>query len=808
VVAPSIACAKRWTQPSVLTADLRGEVGGGYAETVAGIAAAVSLAAGGPAVIDLAAAVAARPDPAGLHVDEAGERTVAILDRLLLRASMAWSIAPAGGLSLAPLAFADPVRTIAAREVEREAAFAPATAVKIGWRRNHRVMAAGDISAAVIAGDVAFDDGQSLEALKPATAGATAGAPAGTTIGGTVRADGSVAGGVPAVELVASLDRIAAIDAAVALVGRAQIDIDTVQRQAARDAFALEQATLRGILEADRARTVMRDAGITVDPATGRVTLHAIDQVSRRTARVEVALDAARTQLTLTASRDFVNERIAIAQLDPAGQAALKEVLSRLTAAEVRLDGDAASIALKADATTVTLLSGRVGTVRQELDALAGTVATKAGATEVDALGTKIGAVEQRLVALGDTAGYGIDIRQARYRADRAAANALEAILANDGLDRRQLAAAAGARQELLTRLVAGEAAQATSTTLLSARIGAAEAVAAQEVLARVEQGKALTQATAALDARLSETLSANVAALNRAIVTGDQATAEAIQQVTARLNGNGVTIEDKVAAIVEATGKITGTRTLAIDANGNLVGVQLVGGSAGPGSLNLINADLRLGTGRVIFNNGSAMQVQGVGFGANRDLIEWFGPTMAVERCSRANGTAWKATDGSAYFGGGLSAGVLYTSTSNPSIQADAVAVLGPYGTNGRKKVVVASYAFSRTARMTSAWSSTGTPSATLALERLVGSGAWAEVQTITAVGQVERTSGYATETEPDFFRESMSGAVTITDTSDPSADRLYRLRLTSRSQATLDGTHTTLDQTVQRLFISSTEE
>ncbi|SUJ08068.1 Uncharacterised protein [Sphingomonas paucimobilis] len=59
--APSIACVKFWTQPSTLTGDLRGELGTGYVEHVPGIAAAISAAAEGPDLDDLAALAALRP---------------------------------------------------------------------------------------------------------------------------------------------------------------------------------------------------------------------------------------------------------------------------------------------------------------------------------------------------------------------------------------------------------------------------------------------------------------------------------------------------------------------------------------------------------------------------------------------------------------------------------------------------------------------------------------------------------------------------------------------------------------------------
>lgn len=196
-VAPSIACAKWWTVPSgPLTADLRGEVGAGYVETVAAIADRVSQAAGGPAVAQLAAVDATRPDAAGVHVDDGGETAAAVLDRLLLRASLAWSIGASGALNLLPIAFANPVETVAASLIERDAAFAPVTGFSVGYKRNQRVQSAAEISAAVLAAtDVAYPDGTAVAALQPAQAGATVGAQTGVNLvdsGGTTLADSAV----------------------------------------------------------------------------------------------------------------------------------------------------------------------------------------------------------------------------------------------------------------------------------------------------------------------------------------------------------------------------------------------------------------------------------------------------------------------------------------------------------------------------------------------------------------------------------------------------------------------------------------
>ena len=164
-VAPSIACAKWWTVPAgPLTADLVGEVVGIRGDSVPEIAAAITDTLGGPAVTGLAAAIAARPQPAGLHVGDGSETAAAALDRLLLGASLAWAVEPAGGIRLRPLAFDAPVETIVADSVDRDRVLAPVLSVAVGYQKNERSHSDAEISAAVLAGDVVLDDGSSVAA--------------------------------------------------------------------------------------------------------------------------------------------------------------------------------------------------------------------------------------------------------------------------------------------------------------------------------------------------------------------------------------------------------------------------------------------------------------------------------------------------------------------------------------------------------------------------------------------------------------------------------------------------------------------
>jgi hypothetical protein len=302
------------------------------------------------------------------------------------------------------------------------------------------------------------------------------------------------------------------------------------------------------------------------------------------------------------------------------------------------------------------------------------------------------------------------------------------------------------------------------------------------------------------------------VAAVDEASATRDEAIGRLVQQIQAVIDGVGsVGLQQAFTAVVNRLGLIEGKYTLAIDSDGSLNGIELIGSTSGPGSLNLINTDLRMGTGRMIMNTGTVMRVEGIGFGKYGDLVSWFGPTMAISECTKANATSYEGMDNSAYFGGSLSAGVLKNAVRSSLTTANASLELGPFGTTGKPKSIVASYSYSLRRRVNPPGGSiTGTPSATLKLERRRGAdGPWVELQTGTITGE---TSYAAPEgATPGLGTQTMAGAITITDNSEGAQDFSYRLTLVGRTLATFDFTSPndgSAGEPIQSLSLVSVEQ
>lgn len=157
VVAPSIQCVKWWTTPvGPLTVDVIGEGGGLSAPNIATylidlFGGAYGLSYTGS---DRTAAIAARPDGAGLHIDDDSTTLANALDRVLLGVSMVWVSDATGVMRFLPITFASPVETITSLGASRKRAYPPQKNRRLGYQRNQRIHNDGEIAASLLLSDV------------------------------------------------------------------------------------------------------------------------------------------------------------------------------------------------------------------------------------------------------------------------------------------------------------------------------------------------------------------------------------------------------------------------------------------------------------------------------------------------------------------------------------------------------------------------------------------------------------------------------------------------------------------------------
>lgn len=393
---------------------------------------------------------------------------------------------------------------------------------------------------------------------------------------------------------------------------------------------------------------------------------------------------------------------------------------------------------------------------------------------------------------------------------------------------------------------ISGDNALATSIGLIGARSGDNLSFILNLDTVRVGPTESFAQRLSALTASDAGN-AASIAAEQTARVSGDNALASSISTLTTAVNGNTATVTQLSSSVnglsarygvsLDVNGFVTGfvqnndgqTGTFAILADSfsvvspgggtPVVPFEVSGGSvfikeAFIGSLNVgrltsgvltagitQNADWNVGTGRIIWDNGSHMKVAGVGFGSANQFIEWFGPKIDISLCTEANAIQYLKTNGDAFFGGSLSAGVLKNAARSTQVSATASVSTGSFGSNGGQRVVVVSYSSFRQSSITGSCNGSGFPSVTIELLRN-----GVVVQTFTATGSVSCTPGFG-EFEPGEWEENLNSSFTFTDNSGGITAE-YTARLTSRPLATPPSSTTGPMTHTQSLGIVSTEQ
>ncbi|QRY97373.1 hypothetical protein JT366_09215 [Sphingomonas paucimobilis] len=384
VVCPSIACVKWWSEPAGdLKADIEGETAGGYVETAPEIVArliavrsAIPIAAGA-----LADAVAWRPAPAGWRIDNDTTTAADAISELLGDVSLSWLLV-GGELRFRRWEWTASTRVARSHRVTRRSTIKPVATRKLGYRRNWSPMARGDLAAIVLAQDVAYEDGTSMESLKPAQPGAD-------KTSDNVAKDTVSVGGTPSTVVNAQLKRIDPIEIDTAALKKATADlkVDTseldkavdrlrqrdeaaetalsalrgvvldgaaTQRQRDRAEGRLSEAAVQLLLMQENADRRMRDAGFITDPATGKVYAYAIDAMGERQTKVEATLDAQAGQIALRATSAEVDAKILQAVLDPAQVAKLEPLIARIATVETVYDALRAEVRTKAELVELT----------------------------------------------------------------------------------------------------------------------------------------------------------------------------------------------------------------------------------------------------------------------------------------------------------------------------------------------------------------------------------------------------------------------------------------------------------------------
>ncbi|WP_445978422.1 phage tail fiber domain-containing protein [Stenotrophomonas muris] len=452
--------------------------------------------------------------------------------------------------------------------------------------------------------------------------------------------------------------------------------------------------------------------------------------------------------------------------------------------------------------------------------------------------------LQGRIVSIDDTAAALLGVRLQLNRF----AEVLDAFAELDGVETGTFL------RNLQKQVVDGDKAIAQQLALIGAKSGDGKAWVLNTDTVQVEPGKSLADAFTSLESSIETAASSLKATFDQQVTTlttANSANALAITQLGTKVDGNSAQIQQTMNTV----NGLSANYMLKTDVNGYVAGFGLWNNGAtsqfniladrfaivSPGYPGVVpfavdangvymnNAYIRnlsvdkisggaiqsewalnSSSGRIVLNTGAFMKVLGVGFGMYGDLIEWFGPVMPINQCTKTNATTYVGTDGSAYFGGNLRAGVLYNAAQTTSTSGSAYVDVGPFWTNGKQKTVVVSYQLDNFQqsnaynRNNMQWNGVN-PAATIALYRSINGGGFVECARWSFSGGVSINNEFD---GPDIAESHCAGSGTFTDNTGAS-NITYRAQIISRTDAGF--THVSginISDWSQRVGIVSTEQ
>ena len=215
-------------------------------------------------------------------------------------------------------------------------------------------------------------------------------------------------------------------------------------------------------------------------------------------------------------------------------------------------------------------------------------------------------------------------------------------------------------------------------------------------------------------------------------------------------------------------------------------------------GTLNLIGSNIMV-------------LMSGTPFGSSNQFIEWKGPKSVdsngnpiMSNVTEGLAITYVKVDGSSYFGGSLSAGILRSATVNttkaPLTAGAEHVIIGPFNSNGSPKTVVISYDYGASSTGGSSCPSSMTQhNYAWQLQRKIGTGSWTTMTT----GEFTGPTTCEDEGSITFINSFSNGSITFTDNNTSTSDFTYRI-----VGVTYARFHSTSNVTKQSISLVSTEE
>ena len=346
-----------------------------------------------------------------------------------------------------------------------------------------------------------------------------------------------------------------------------QQQLENATTQLATDALTLA-------LNASSLEGRVNDAGITVDPATGSVTIQGLSAIQGRVNEVEIELNAVEGELVLKATTSYVNSAIAAATLPEATIAELDGLEARVGTVEIDLNSVEGSITLTSTGSYYNVNDGVLGVEALEgrISINEGSITLKASQTEMDGVETRLGDAEITINSI-DVPSIKLavqDVRSISEKQTDLAGLTLEGVLGRYKDREYVLQDSAYARLSLTADVNDEREARASAVLELASQIGNNEASIFSEQQTRVSADSALASDITELNVQLNDPITglpaaqASIINLEETKVTPTEATAIAQSEITSSLASDEAGTIGSSISNLEAT-KVTPTEATAI---------------------------------------------------------------------------------------------------------------------------------------------------------------------------------------------------------------------------------------------------
>lgn len=402
-----------------------------------------------------------------------------------------------------------------------------------------------------------------------------------------------------------------------------QTSLDSVVNDTQRIDDTLDQASerlLQASLYMGEQVGIMRDAGITVDPDNGTVSIQAVETLRSETdaqiTQIGLEIDAVEGQLGLYATRTFVENEIAQAQLDPTEFTAFTDLQVRVNDVEILADANEASLLLKASQTDLDNLEGRVTVAESDIELNAGQIELKASQSDFNTLESRVNTAEIQINAIDapSITQTVVATRDIYNELDKNAVQTLKDVL--DAYKTRQSIKRdiAFTQQEISANVLDTNEAIANARLELGAQISQNTASIINEQNIRVSETTALAEDISQLQVDVGGNTSA-ITEINTVSADSDSAIARSVAQLNVDVGGNTADITQ--INTVEATSESAIARSVA------QLSVDVDNAEADIVQVNTVTADSESAIARTVYGINASITDPDTGLQANANAID-----------------------------------------------------------------------------------------------------------------------------------------------------------------------------------------